>query len=120
MTGSAERTDGELPAAVAAGDGAPFATFDRRHLPTVVGFILRETGDRGATADLTAEVSAATFLVARRFRARGAGSARPWVLGIARSKILESRRRGRVEDRARRRVAFEPEVCATARPTDGA
>ena len=105
-----ERTDGELLAAVVAGDGAAFATFYRRHLPTVVGFLLRETGDREATADLTAEVFAAIFLVARRFRPRGPGSARPWVLGIARNKLLESRRRGRVEDRARRRLAFEPEV----------
>ena len=32
------------------------------------------------------------------------------MLGIARNKLLESRRRGRVEDRARRRLAFEPEV----------
>jgi RNA polymerase sigma-70 factor (ECF subfamily) len=32
------------------------------------------------------------------------------VLGIARNKLRESRRRGRVEDRARRRLAFEPEV----------
>ncbi len=105
-----EPTDGELLAAVVAGDGAAFATFYRRHLPTVVGFLLRETGDRETTADLTAEVFAAIFLVAQRFRARGAGSARPWVLGIARNKLLESRRRGRVEDRARRRLAFEPEV----------
>src|SRR5581483_6246955 len=44
------------------------------------------------------------------FRARGGGSARPWVVGIARNKLLESRRRGRVEDRARRRLALEPEV----------
>jgi RNA polymerase sigma factor (sigma-70 family) len=29
---------------------------------------------------------------------------------IARNKLLESRRHGRVEDRARRRLAFEPEV----------
>jgi RNA polymerase sigma-70 factor (ECF subfamily) len=63
-----------------------------------------------ATADLTAEVFAAVFLAVRRFRARGAGSARPWVLGIARNKLLESRRRGRIEDRARRRMAFEPET----------
>jgi RNA polymerase sigma factor (sigma-70 family) len=105
-----ERTDGELLTAVVDGDGAAFATFYRRHLPTVVGFLLRETGDREATADLTAEVFAAIFLVARRFRPRAAGSARPWVLGIARNKLLESRRRGRVEDRARRRLAFEPEV----------
>lgn len=105
-----QRTDGELLSAVVAGDGQAFATFYRRHLPGVVAFLLHETRDREATADLTAEVFAAVFLVARRFRARGAGSARPWVLGIARNKLLESRRRGRVEDRARRRLAFEPEV----------
>lgn len=93
-----------------AGEGEAFAVFYRRHLPAVVAFLLRETGDREATADLAAEVFAAAFLVARRFRDRDGGSARPWVLGIARNKLLESRRRGRVEDRARRRLAFEPEV----------
>jgi RNA polymerase sigma factor (sigma-70 family) len=71
MAFDADRTDGELLAAVVVGDGAAFATF---------------------------------------FRPRGSGSARPWVLGIARNKLLESRRHGRVEDRARRRLAFEPEV----------
>jgi RNA polymerase sigma-70 factor (ECF subfamily) len=110
MTRASQATDGELLAAVVAGDGQAFASFYRRHLATVVAFLLRETGDREATADLTAEVFAAVFLVARRFRARGAGSARPWVLGIARNKLRESRRRGRIEDRARRRLAFEPEV----------
>jgi RNA polymerase sigma factor (sigma-70 family) len=105
-----QRADAELLAAVTRGDGQAFATFYRRHLPAVVAFLLRETGDREATADLTAEVFAAVFLFARRFRPRNAGSARPWVLGIARNKLLESRRRGRVEDRARRRLAFEPEV----------
>jgi RNA polymerase sigma factor (sigma-70 family) len=110
MSKASQATDGELLAAVVAGDGEAFSSFYRRHLPVVVGFLLRETGDREVTADLTAEVFAAVFLVARRFRARGAGSARPWVLGIARNKLRESRRRGRVEDRARRRLAFEPEV----------
>jgi RNA polymerase sigma-70 factor (ECF subfamily) len=110
MSKALQATDGELLAAVVAGDGQAFASFYRRHLPAVVGFLLRETGDREASADLAAEVFAAIFLVARRFRARGDGSARPWVLGIARNKLRESRRRGRVEDRARRRLAFEPEV----------
>jgi len=110
MRAEPQRTDGQLLAAVVGGDGAAFATFYRRHLPVVIAFLLRETRDREATADLAAEVFAAVFLAARRFRARGAGSARPWVLGIARNKLLESRRRGRVEDRARRRLAFEPEV----------
>jgi RNA polymerase sigma-70 factor (ECF subfamily) len=36
------------------------------------------------------------------------------VLGIARNKLRESRRRGRVEDRARRRLGFEPEVLDDA------
>jgi RNA polymerase sigma-70 factor (ECF subfamily) len=105
-----ERTDGELLAAVAAGDGPAFAAFYRRHLPGVVGFLVGETGDREVAADLAAEVFAAVFLVARRFRPRESGSAVPWVRGIAQNKLRESRRRGRVEDRARRRLAFEPEA----------
>ena len=104
------RTDGELLAAVATGDGPAFAVFYRRHLPGVVGFLLRETGDREVAADLAAEVFAAVLLVAGRFRPREAGSAVPWVRGIAQNKLRESRRRGRVEDRARRRLAFEPEA----------
>jgi DNA-directed RNA polymerase specialized sigma24 family protein len=94
MHGSLEPADGDLLAAVVGGDGQAFATFYRRHLSAVVAFLLRETRDREATADLTAEVFAAVFLFARRFRARGAGSARPWVLGIARNKLLESVSRG--------------------------
>ncbi|HTU86834.1 MAG TPA: RNA polymerase sigma factor [Solirubrobacteraceae bacterium] len=110
MPSPLQLADGDLLAAVVAGNGEAFATFYRRHLPAVLALLLRETGDREVTADLAAEVFAAVFLVARRFRARGAGSARPWVLGIARNKLRESRRRGRVEDRARRRLSFEPEV----------
>ena len=71
---------------------------------------MRETRDREITADLTAEAFAAVFLFARRYRARGEGSAWPWVRGITLNKLRESRRRGRVEDRARRRLGFEPEV----------
>jgi RNA polymerase sigma factor (sigma-70 family) len=110
MSAKTDRSDGELLAGVAARDSAAFAMFYRRHLPSVVGFLLRETGDREASADLAAEVFAAVFLVAGRFRARGAGSAWPWVRGIAENKLRESCRRGRVEDRARRRLAFEPEA----------
>ena len=105
-----QRTDGELLAAVAARDGSAFSVFYRRHLPGVLGFLLGETGDREVAADLAAEVFAAVFLVAGRFRSREAGSAVPWVRGIAQNKLRESRRRGRVEDGARRRLAFEPEA----------
>jgi RNA polymerase sigma factor (sigma-70 family) len=114
MSASEDPSDGELLGAIAAGDGAAFAVFYRRHLPSVVSYLVRETGDREVSADLAAEVFAAVFLVARRFRARGAGSAVPWVRGIAQNKLRESRRRGRVEDRARRRLALEPEVLDDA------
>jgi RNA polymerase sigma factor (sigma-70 family) len=104
-----ERSDGELLTATADGDGAAFAAFYRRHLAAVVGYLVRETRNREVAADLTAEVFSAVLLSADRFRARGEGSAAPWVRGIAQNKLLESRRRGRVEDRARRRLAIDPE-----------
>jgi RNA polymerase sigma-70 factor (ECF subfamily) len=109
MSIARERSDGDLLAGVVAGDGAAFSVFYRRHLAGVVGYLLRETRDRELAADLAAEVFAAVFLVAGRFRARGDGSAAMWVRGIAQNKLRDSRRRGRVEDRARRRLAFEPE-----------
>jgi RNA polymerase sigma factor (sigma-70 family) len=103
-------SDGALLSATAAGDGGAFSAFYRRHLPAVVGLLVRETRDREAAADLAAEVFAAVFLYARRFRAREEGSAWPWLRGIAENKLRESRRRGRVEDRARRRLGFETEA----------
>src|SRR5581483_6203584 len=53
---------------------------------------------------------AAAFLAAGRFRRRDGGSAGMWLHGIAQNKLRESRRRGRVEVRARRRLGFEPEM----------
>jgi RNA polymerase sigma factor (sigma-70 family) len=104
------RSDGELLSAARSGDGGAFAVFYRRHLPAVVRLLLRETGDREVAADLAAEVFAAVFLSARRFRSRGGASAWPWVRGIAMNKLRESRRRGRVEARARRKLGLEPEA----------
>ncbi|MGH2869200.1 MAG: RNA polymerase sigma factor [Solirubrobacteraceae bacterium] len=114
MSFGENRSDGELLGAARSGDGAAFAVFYRRHLPEVVGFLLRETGDREVAADLCAEVFAAVFLSARRFRPRGGASAWPWVRGIAQNKLRESRRRGRVEARARRRLGLEPETLEDA------
>lgn len=109
MSVDGQASDGDLLRSTRGGDGAAFATFYRRHLPRVVAFLLRETGDREASADLAAEVFAAVLVSARRYRPRDGGSAWPWVRGIALNKLRESRRRGRVEDRARRRLALEPE-----------
>jgi RNA polymerase sigma factor (sigma-70 family) len=98
-------SDTALLAAIAARDGAAFAVFYRRHLPAVLAFGIRETRDREVAADL-AEVFAAVLLGAARYSEQGE-SATPWVIGIARNKLLMSFRRGRVEARARHRLGFQ-------------
>ena len=88
--------DAELLAAVARRDGAAFSAFYRRHLAEVLAYLVRETGDSELAADLAAEVFAAVLLSAARYEAQ-AVSALPWVIGIARHKLLMSWRRGRVD-----------------------
>jgi RNA polymerase sigma factor (sigma-70 family) len=107
-------SDGELLSAAREGDGEAFSVFYRRYLPPVVGLLLRETGDRELTADLAGEVFAAAYLAAGRYRDRPGGHAGPWLRGIALNKLRQSRRRGRVEARARRRLALEPEPLTDA------
>jgi RNA polymerase sigma-70 factor (ECF subfamily) len=102
-----ERDDPELVAAIARGDEQAFAIFYRRHLPLVLRWCLRETGNRELAADLCAEVFAASLTAAHRYRSER-GEVLAWLLGIARNKLRESRRRGRVEDVARRRMGIEP------------
>ncbi|HTP20191.1 MAG TPA: RNA polymerase sigma factor [Solirubrobacteraceae bacterium] len=99
-------SDTALLSAIAARDGAAFAVFYRRHLPHVLAFLFRETRDPEAAADLAAEVFAAVLLSAARYHEQGE-SAAPWVIGIARNKLLMSFRRGRVEARARHRLGFQ-------------
>jgi RNA polymerase sigma factor (sigma-70 family) len=99
--------DDDLLAQFAAGDAEAFVAFYRRHLSAVLGFFLRRTGSPELTADLTAEVFAAALLAAERYRP-GERPALAWLYGIAAHKLADSRRRGRVEDHARRRLALEP------------
>jgi RNA polymerase sigma-70 factor (ECF subfamily) len=70
-------------------------------------------GDREVTADLTAEVFAAALVAAPRYDP-DARPALAWLYGIASHKLADSRRRGRVEDAARRRLALEPLVINDA------
>jgi RNA polymerase sigma-70 factor (ECF subfamily) len=101
--------DDELLRRFKAGEGDAFVAFYRRHLAAIVGFFLRRTGDPELTADLTAEVFAAALLAAGRYRP-GERPALAWLYGIAAHKLADSRRRGRVEDRARQRLSLEPLV----------
>jgi RNA polymerase sigma factor (sigma-70 family) len=98
--------DAELLVAIAGRDREACSVFYRRHLPRVVAFLLHETGDPEVSADLTAEVFASVIVSARRYRPE-TDTAGPWLVGIARNVLGSSRRRGRVQDKVRRRLAFE-------------
>lgn len=100
-------SDRDLIAAIAARDGESCTVFYRRHLPRVVGYLLRETRDPELAADIAGEVFASVIVAAHRYRPESE-SAAPWLIGIARNTLAASRRRGRVQDRARRRLAIEP------------
>lgn len=99
--------DAALLAGIARRNGAAFSIFYRRHLPAVLAYLMRETLDREQSADLAAEVFASVLLVAGSYVVEGR-SALPWVIGIARNKLLMSWRHGRVEQRARVRLGLEP------------
>ena len=107
MGESTNDRDGELVAAMASGDEDAFVALYRRYMPILVRWCLREAGNRELAADLSAEVFAAALTAARRYRPER-GSVAAWLLGIARNKLAESRRRGRIEESARRRVGVAP------------
>ena len=100
-------SDRDLVAAIAERDGEACTVLYRRHLPRTLAYLVRETRDPELAADLAAEVFATVIVAARRYRPES-DSAAPWVIGIARNTLSASRRRGRVRDRARRRLQLEP------------
>jgi RNA polymerase sigma factor (sigma-70 family) len=99
--------DEDLLRGIAGCDREAFSVFYRRHLPAVLRFLAREARDPEVAADLAAEVFAAVALGSGRYRAANP-TADAWLIGIARNTLGASRRRGRVEARARRRLGYEP------------
>jgi RNA polymerase sigma factor (sigma-70 family) len=86
-----------------------FDVFYRRHEAAVLGYFMRRSRNPELTADLTAETFAAALIGVKRFNERD-GSALAWLFGIARHRWLRSIERGRVEDRARRKLGMPPLV----------
>jgi RNA polymerase sigma-70 factor (ECF subfamily) len=88
---------------------AAFGAFYRRHEDRVLSYFLARVGDPEVAADLTAETFAAALASAHRFRPRK-NPASAWLFGIARNNLAMSRRKGRVESRARGRLGMAPLV----------
>ncbi|HET6505681.1 MAG TPA: sigma-70 family RNA polymerase sigma factor [Baekduia sp.] len=85
-----------------------FAALYRRYERPVLGYLLRRTRAPEAAADLAAETFAAALEALRRDAGpRDPAACAAWLFGIARHKLADSARRGRVEEDARRRLAME-------------
>jgi RNA polymerase sigma factor (sigma-70 family) len=84
-----------------------FGLFYDRFEGEVVRFFYRATRRADLAADLTAEVFAAALSGAAGFNPE-LGQARAWLFGIARHELADTWERGRVEDRARRRLGMDP------------
>jgi RNA polymerase sigma factor (sigma-70 family) len=96
-------TDEEL---LARQDGRSFELFYSRYFERVLSFFSRRTANAELAADLTAETFAAALSGRRRYRPRG-GTADSWLFGIAYHKLADAQRRGRSDDRVRRRLGIE-------------
>lgn len=84
-----------------------FARFYRRYDDAVLAFFAARTKQPEVAADLTSETFAAALVAAPKFDPTRA-PASAWLFGIARHKLTDSYRRGRVENSARRRLGIEP------------
>jgi RNA polymerase sigma factor (sigma-70 family) len=102
----ASATDAEL-LCLAREDPEAFGVFYDRFEAGVLSFFWRATRRADLAADLAGETFAQALASAGRFDPRR-GSARAWLFGIARHELADVWERGRVEDRARRRLGIEP------------
>src|SRR5579859_115500 len=99
-------TDEELLARSCA-DPAAFGRFYDRFEADLLRFFMCAVRRADLAADLTAEVFACALAGACGFDG-ARGTARAWLFGIARHELADTWERGRVEDRARRRLGMEP------------
>jgi RNA polymerase sigma-70 factor (ECF subfamily) len=102
-----ERESDDRLLAAAADDAAAFSAFYRRYEAAMLAYFGRRVGDPELAADLTVEVFAAVLVSCARYRP-GQAPAQAWLFAIAQHKLANSRRRGQVEDRARRRLGMAP------------
>jgi len=99
-------TDEQLMAATRRGEAEAFGELFARHRALVLAYLVRRA-PREDAADLLAETFAAALIAVHDGRSPRGTTAAPWLLTIARHKLFDAHRRGRVEDSARRRLALE-------------
>jgi RNA polymerase sigma-70 factor (ECF subfamily) len=76
------------------------------HAEGMLGFFMRRTYQPEASMDLLAETFACAFRDRRRFRGSGEREELAWVYAIARHRLIDFARRGRVERAAIAKLGF--------------
>ena len=104
MTSSEPRSDADLLRATPA-DPQAFGLFYRRHVRSVLAYLMSRTARPDLAADICSEVFASALEKADRYDERRA-PARAWLLSMASSRLVDAARRGVVEDRARKRLGM--------------
>lgn len=84
---------------------AAFGEFYARYEPAVLAYHRRRVSSSELAADLTAETFARALAGRSRFKA-SRGNAAGWLFGIAHHVLVDSVRRGTVEQRARERLGM--------------
>lgn len=87
-----DRSDADLLAAAADGDGEAYGAFFRRHTAAVTAYAIRRCDNADDVADLVAD----TFMIALQASGRyipETPTALPWLYGIARRVLARQRRR---------------------------
>ena len=105
------RSDQQLLKASITTEPEAFTVFYERHVDVVLAFLRKRTDSPEVAADLMAETFAAALLALHADTDPSELEVPvAWLLGIARHKLYESYRRGRVEAAARERLHLEPLV----------
>jgi RNA polymerase sigma-70 factor (ECF subfamily) len=104
------KTDRQLLEEARDGRGEMFEVVYRRHHAVVLAFLARRVEQPELAADLLAETFASLLALVRDPQRSVPPIPLAWLLVTARNLLIDSRRRGTVDDRARRRLAMRPVV----------
>jgi RNA polymerase sigma-70 factor (ECF subfamily) len=108
MTRIERWTDERLLSATRGGEAEAFGVFFSRHAQAVLVFVRRRCGSAELAGEVTAETFAAALLAVHRGRAAHVREGAPWLLGIARHKLIDSFRAAEVQDAARHELELGP------------
>lgn len=104
------KTDRQLLEEARGGCGEMFEIVYRRHHAVVLAFLASRVQQPELAADLLAETFASLLALVRDPQRALPPITVAWLLVTARNLLIDSHRRGTVDDRARRRLAMQPVV----------